>query len=64
MAVATHEAWSVPGPRPGPPNEEGDDSHEFYTQWTLDGKWDVSDAEGAMLNAFMKKYGMEPPSNK
>jgi ribonuclease Z len=62
MAVATHEAWSVPGAKRAPPNEEGDNPNAEYTDWILNGKWDVSDAEGKMLKEFMEKYGLNQGS--
>jgi ribonuclease Z len=60
MATVTEEAWSVPGPVPPPPNEKGDDPNKWMTKEMLDGKWDVSDAEGPMLKEYMKKYNLDP----
>jgi ribonuclease Z len=60
MAVATEEAWSVPGDKRPLPNEKGENPDEWYTQFILDGKWDVSDAEGPMLREYMKKYNIDP----
>jgi ribonuclease Z len=60
MAVATEEAWSVPGDKRPLPNEKGEDPNEWYTQFILDGKWDVSDAEGNMLKEYMKKHNIDP----
>jgi hypothetical protein len=44
-----------------PPNEKGDDPNKWMTKEILDGKWDVSDAEGPMLGEYMKKYDLKPP---
>ena len=62
MAVATHEAWSVPGAKRSPPNEADDNPEAEYTDWILNGKWDVSDVEGKMLKEFMEKYGLNEGS--
>jgi ribonuclease Z len=61
MATVTEEAWSVSGPVLAPPNEKGDDPNKWMTKEILDGKWDVSDAEGPMLGEYMKKYDLKPP---
>ena len=45
---------------PAPNNEKGDNPNAWYTEAILSGKWDVSDAEGPMLKAFMKKYNIQP----
>ena len=64
MATVTEEAWSVPGPVPPPRNEKGDDPNKWMTKEILDGKWDVSDAEGPMLREYMKKYDLKPPKKQ
>jgi ribonuclease Z len=64
MAVVTEEAWSVPSDAKPMPNEEGEDSSIHYTDFTLSGKWDVSDAEGRMIREYMKKYNIQPPTQK
>ncbi|MHC4215555.1 MAG: hypothetical protein ACYSWP_19565 [Planctomycetota bacterium] len=60
MAVVTEEAWSVPSDAKPMPNEKGEDSSIHYTDFILNGKWDVSDAEGQMIKAYMKKYKLDP----
>ena len=60
MATVTEEAWSVAGPVPPPPNEEGDDPNKWMTKEIMEGRWDVSDAEGPMLKAYMQKYNLDP----
>jgi hypothetical protein len=42
------------------PNEKGEDSSIHYTDFTLSGKWDVSDAEGPMIKQYMQKYHLDP----
>lgn len=60
MATVTEEAWSVEGPVPAPENEKGDNPNEWMTEEILSGRLDVSDAEGPMLKAYMKKYKLDP----
>jgi ribonuclease Z len=60
MATVTEEAWSVDGPVPAPQNEPGDDPDKWMTEAVLSGAWDVSDAEGAMVNEFMKQFNLTP----
>ncbi|UCD35907.1 MAG: hypothetical protein JSU90_03490, partial [Nitrospiraceae bacterium] len=60
MATVTEEAWSVPGAKPAPPNEKGDNPNKWMTKEILDGKWDVSDAEGPMIRNYMKKFNLDP----
>jgi hypothetical protein len=60
MAVVTEEAWSVPSDAKPMPNEKGEDSSIHYTDFTLSGKWDVSDAEGPMIKQYMQKYHLDP----
>jgi hypothetical protein len=61
MAVATEDAWAVPGMQRPSPNEKDDNPNAHYTQFILDGKWDVSDAEGPMIREYMKKFNLQPP---
>ena len=57
MAVASDEAWPVPsGARP-PPREEGRPNP--YSKWILDGRWNVNDAQDALLDAFRDKYNLQ-----
>jgi ribonuclease Z len=60
MATVTEEAWSVNGPVQAPPNEKGDNPNKWLTKEILSGAWDVRDAEGPMLKAYMKKYNLDP----
>ena len=60
MAVATEEAWSVPGPRKPPAGKPGQVPPQI-TDWINAGKWDVSDVEAGMVGDFMKKYDLKPP---
>jgi ribonuclease Z len=54
MAVSPDEAWSVPGTATQPPRVTGRPNP--YSQAILAGRWDVSDAQDAMLDAFRDKY--------
>ena len=60
VATVTEAAWSVDGPVPAPNNEEGDDPDKWMTEEILSGAWDVSDAEGAMIKEYMKKFNLKP----
>ena len=60
MATVTEEAWSVPGAKPAPRNEKGDNPNKWFTKKIRSGAWDVSDAEGPMLKEYMKKYNLDP----
>lgn len=60
MAVATEEAWSVPGPRKPPAGKPGQVPPQI-TDWINAGKWDVRDVEAEMVGGFMKKYDIKPP---
>jgi len=64
MAVATGEAWSVPGTKRPQPNEKGENPFAHFTKFITDGKWDVRDAEGPMIRAYMKKFNIQPPEEK
>jgi ribonuclease Z len=59
MAVSPDEAWSVPGEAVQPPPEKGRPTE--YTQWILDGRWDVGaqPAQKELLDKFMKKYNLQ-----
>lgn len=57
MAVVTEEAWAVMGIRK-PPKREGEKVSEF-TQFILDGKWDVSDVQGKMIQDYADEYGVD-----
>ena len=39
-------------------NEKGDDPNKWFTREIMSGRWDVSDAEGPMLKAYMKEFNM------
>ncbi len=59
MAVATHEAWPVPGTaRQGPP-EKG--QPPVYSKFILDGRWDegAQPVQKRMLDEFMEKYNLQ-----
>ena len=60
MAVATEEAWSVPGPRKPPAGKPGQVPPQISDEINA-GKWDVSDVEAEMVGEFMKKYDIQPP---
>jgi ribonuclease Z len=64
MAVVTEEAWSVPSDAKPMPNEKGEDSSIHYTDFIRSGKWDVRDAEGRMIGEYMKRYNIEPQTQK
>ena len=59
MAVSPDEAWSVPGEAVQPPPEKGRPTE--YTQWTLDGRWDMGaqPAQKELLDEFMNKYNLQ-----
>jgi ribonuclease Z len=54
MAVSPDDAWAVPGEAVQPPPEKGQPSP--YSQEILSGRWDVSDVQDKMLDAFADKY--------
>ncbi|MHC4440816.1 MAG: guanitoxin biosynthesis MBL fold metallo-hydrolase GntH [Planctomycetota bacterium] len=60
MATVTEEAWSVDGPVPAPDNEPDDDPMKWMSKEILSGEWDVRDAEGPMIKAYMQKYKLDP----
>ena len=59
MAVATHEAWAVPGTARQPGPEPG--QPPVYSQSILDGRLDniVQPAQKQMLDEFMEKYNLQ-----
>ncbi len=59
MAVATHEAWAVPGDAAAPPRDPSRKSE--YTQFILDGRWDegAQPPQKRMLDEFMEKYNLQ-----
>jgi ribonuclease Z len=57
MAEATEEAWAVPGTAVQPPPQRG--LPNPISEWIDGGRWDVSDAQDAMLDAHMEKYGLQ-----
>ena len=59
MAVATHEAWSVPGTAKQPPPPK--DAKPVMTKAINDGRIDVSDANSQMIKEFSEKYNLKKP---
>lgn len=57
MAVATHEAWSVPGTAKQPPPPT--DSMPVMTKAMIDGRFNVDDANARMVKEFSQKHGIE-----
>ncbi len=59
MAVATHQAWAVPGDAAPPPRDPSRKSE--YTQFILDGRWDegAQPPQKRMLDEFMEKYNLQ-----
>jgi ribonuclease Z len=59
MAVATHEAWAVPGDAVQPPPEKGRKSE--YTPFILNKRWDegAQPAQKRMLDEFAEKYNLQ-----
>ena len=57
MAVSPDNAWDVPGPgRPSPPDP---DFPSQYTEFTLNGRFDTTEAEKETRDAYNKKYGLD-----
>ena len=56
MAVSTDEAWSVPSMEPQPTGGSGE---EVFTKFILDGRWDVSDAQGDLVKGFADKHNID-----
>ena len=57
MAVATHEAWSVPGTAVQPPPEKG--RPDVMTDDIRKGRINVDDANAEMVREFKKKHGIK-----
>ncbi len=57
MAVITEDAWSVPSLEPPP--QRTTPPVNMYSKEIINGRWDVSDAEGKLLRAFAEKYGID-----
>ncbi|GAB3529738.1 guanitoxin biosynthesis MBL fold metallo-hydrolase GntH [Photobacterium alginatilyticum] len=58
MAVSVDEAWSVPGTALQPPPEKGRPNPS--SEWIENGRWlDGFKAQDAMLDDYMKEYGLE-----
>ena len=56
MAVSSDDAWDVGGPtRPPLPDKKFPPQE---SQFTLDGRWDVSDVEAKAFGDFRKKHGL------
>ena len=56
MAVATHEAWSVPGTAKQPPPPK--DAKPVMTKAMIDGRIDVSDANAKMIKEYSEKHNI------
>jgi ribonuclease Z len=63
MAVSPDDAWSVAGAKPPPVGKPGQVPDQLSKEM-LDGSWDVSDAEGRMIQEYMKKYNIDPKKMK
>jgi hypothetical protein len=50
------EAWSVPSMEPQPPGGTGE---KVFTPFILEGRWDVSDVQGDLVNGFAKDYNLD-----
>ncbi len=57
MAVATHEAWSVPGTATQPPPDRT--RPDVMTDAIRSGRINVDDANANMVREFKQKYGLE-----
>ena len=57
MAVATHEAWSVPGDAVQPPPVRG--RPPVMTKAIASGRLDISEVDKKMIEDFIKKTGMK-----
>ena len=56
MAVATHEAWSVPGTGKQPPRSG--DTKTMLSGAMMEGQIDVSDANARMVKEFSEKHNL------
>ena len=57
MAVSTDDAWDVAGPTPPPLPDKKYPPQE--SEFTLGGRWDVSDVEDPAFEPFLKKHGIK-----
>ena len=57
MVISPDDAWDVPGPGRRPMPDRSRKSE--YTKFTLDGRFDTSDVDGAWLKSFMEEYGLK-----
>ena len=57
MAVSDDDAWDVAGPTPPPLPDKKFPPQE--SEFTLSGRWDVSDVEGPAFEEFRKKHNLE-----
>jgi hypothetical protein len=63
MAVSPDDAWAVAGAKPPPVGKPGQVPNQLSKEM-LEGNWDVSDAEGQMVQEYMKKYNLDPAKMK
>jgi ribonuclease Z len=59
MAVATHEAWSVPGDAVQPPPEKG--RPPVMTEAISSGRLDLGDVDKKWAGDFIKRTGLTVP---
>lgn len=57
MAVSDDNAWDVAGPTPPPLPDKKFPPQE--SEFTLSGRWDVSDVEGPAFEEFRKKHNLD-----
>ncbi len=57
MTVSPDQAWGVPGPNRPPSPEKG--TPDPMTEFIKAGAWDVDDAQGGMIKAFMKDNNLK-----
>jgi len=57
MAVVTEDAWGVSGIK-APPKREKPPTSEF-TPAVLKGRWDVSDAQGQLIQDYASEHGID-----
>ncbi len=57
MAVTTEDAWSVPSLEPPPKRTKP--PANMYSKEIIDGRWDVLDAEGKMLEDCGEEYNID-----
>ena len=56
MVVSPDAAWDMPGPNRASPPDRTRKSE--YTEFTLKGRLDCSDVDGAWLKKFMKEHSL------